>query len=81
MRNDGKVTKEGCMPTTREGLRSFMDGIVIVEASSTTDRIVAMLAEHEMWVANPMKVRLIAESMKKTDRNDAHILLNLFRKQ
>ncbi|MCL4335267.1 MAG: IS110 family transposase, partial [Candidatus Thermoplasmatota archaeon] len=82
---DGKITKEGYMPTTKEGFRSFMDGIdhatVIVEASSTIDRIVSMLPEHEIRVANPMKVRLISESMKKTDRNDAHILLDLFRKQ
>jgi transposase len=82
---DGKITKEGYMPTTKEGFRSFMDGIdhatVIVEASSTIDRIASMLPEHEIRVANPMKVKLIAESMKKTDRNDAHILLDLFRKQ
>ena len=54
---------------------------MIVEASSTIDRIVSMLPEHEIRVANPMKVRLIAQFMKKTDRNDAHILLDLFRKQ
>ena len=54
---------------------------MIVEASSTIDKIVSMLPEHEIRVANPVKVRLIAESMKKTDRNDAHILLDLFIKQ
>ena len=36
---DGKITKEGYMPTTKEGFQSFLDGIdhatVIVEASST----------------------------------------------
>ena len=36
---DGKITKEGYMPTTKEGFQSFMDGIdhatLIVEASST----------------------------------------------
>ena len=62
-----------------------MDGIdhttVIAETSSTIDRIVSMPPEHEIKVANPMKVRLIAESAKKTDRNDAHILLDLFRKR
>ena len=40
---DGKITKEGYMPTTKEGFQSFMDGIdhatVIVEASSTIDRM------------------------------------------
>ena len=28
-----------------------------------------------------MKVRLIAESMNKTDRNDAHIVLDLFKRE
>ena len=73
------------MTTSREGFSEFMEGIdhatIIVEASSTIDRIVAMLPDHEIRVANPMKVRLIAESMKKTDKNDAHILLELFKKQ
>ena len=61
-----------------------MDGIdhatVIVEASSTIDRIVSMLPEHEIRVANPVKVRLISESMWQ-ERNDAHILLDLIRNQ
>ena len=82
-RTYGIVERDG--EITKEGFQSFLDGIdhatVIVEASSTIDRIVSMLPEHEIRVANPMKVRLISESMKKTDRNDAHILLDLFRKQ
>ncbi|MCL4480633.1 MAG: hypothetical protein M1113_04005 [Candidatus Thermoplasmatota archaeon] len=56
---DGKITKEG--------FQSFLEGIdhatVIVEASSTIDRIVSMLPEHEIRVANPVRVRLISESM------------------
>ena len=32
-------------------------------------------------MANPAKVRLIAESMNKTDRNDAHILLDLYKRE
>jgi len=82
---DGVIEKEGYVATSREGFREFLLGIehatIIVEASSTIDRIVSLLPGHEIRVANPMKVRLIAESMKKTDRNDAHILLDLFRKQ
>ena len=54
---DGEITKEGYMPTTKEGLQSFMDGrdhvTLIVEASSTIDRIVSMLPEHEIRIANP----------------------------
>ena len=51
-----------------------------MEASSTIDRIASMLPDHEIGVANPMKAGLIAESMKKTDRNDTHILLDLYNK-
>ncbi|WP_172399454.1 transposase [Cuniculiplasma divulgatum] len=32
-------------------------------------------------MANPLKVRLIAESMNKTGKNDAHILLDLYTKE
>lgn len=39
-----------------------------------------MLPQHEIRAANPYKVRLIAESLNKTDRNDAHILLDLFKR-
>ena len=44
------------------------------------NRIVSMFPEQEIKIANPMKVRLIAESMKNTDRNDAHILPDLYNK-
>ena len=52
---DGEITKEGYMPTTKEGFQPFMDGIdhatVIVEASSTIDSIDGidtMLPEYEI---------------------------------
>ncbi|MCL4412103.1 MAG: transposase [Candidatus Thermoplasmatota archaeon] len=54
---------------------------MIVEASSTIDRIVSFLSGHNIRVAHPAKVRLIAESMNKTDRNDAHILLDLYKRE
>lgn len=40
-----------------------------------------LFEEHgiEMHYANPLKVRLIAESTEKTDRKDAHTLANLLR--
>jgi len=82
---DGVIEKEGYVVTSREGFREFIPRIdhatIIVEASSIIDRIVSLLPGHEIRVATPIKVRLIAESMKKTDRNDTHILLDLFRKQ
>ena len=77
--------KEGYVLTSREEFAEFLDGIeaatVIVEASSTIDRIVSFLLSKNISVANPAKVRLIAESMNKTDRNDAHILLELFKRE
>lgn len=52
------------MCTTQELYGSFMDGIdhstVIVEASSTIDRIVSVLTEYEIRVVNPVKVELIS---------------------
>lgn len=81
---DGVIVKEGYVATNREKFGEFFQDIdhatVIVEASSTIDRIVAMLPDHEIRVANPYKVRLIAESLNKTDRNDAHILLDLYKR-
>lgn len=82
---DGKIVKEGYVLTSREEFDKFLQGVdgatVIVEASSTIDRIVSFLPGHNIRVANPLKVRLIAESMNKTDRNDAHILLDLFKRE
>ena len=55
------------MPTTKEEFRSIVNRMdhssVIVEASSTIDRIVSMPPEHDIKVSNPEKVRLIFESM------------------
>ena len=82
---DGEIVKEGYVLTSREEFNKFLDGIseatVIVEASSTIDRIVSFLPGHNIRVAHPAKVRLIAKSMNKTDRNDAHILLDLYKRE
>ena len=81
---DGEIVREGYILTNREQFDEFLEGIehaiVIVEASSTIDRIASMLPGHDIRVANPFRVRLIAESVNKTDRNDAHILLDLYKK-
>ena len=80
---DGEIVRESYILTNREQFDEFLEGIehatVIVEASSTIDRIASMLPGHDIRVANPLKVRLIAESVNKTDRNDAHILLDLYK--
>ena len=63
------------MLTSREEFNKFLDGVseatVIVKASSTIYRIVSFLPGHKIRVTHPAKVRLIDESMNKTDRNDA----------
>ena len=82
---DGKTAKEGHVLTSRGGVRQIPArhrwSTVIVETSYTIDMIDSFLPSHNIRVANPLKVRLIAESMKKTDRNDAHILLDLFKRE
>ena len=52
--------KEGYVLTNREDFNRFLEGIeeatVIVEASSTIDRIVSFLPGHNIRVANLLKV-------------------------
>ncbi len=57
----GVIVKEGYAATNREKFEEFFQDIdhatVIVEASTTIDRIVSVLPQHEIKVANPYKVR------------------------
>ena len=39
-----------------------------------------MFDGYDLTVAHPAKVRLIAQSVKKTDKTDAHILMDLYKK-
>ncbi|MEE8469078.1 MAG: IS110 family transposase [Planctomycetota bacterium] len=76
----GERLREGGMKTTQAEMRSFFKAEptsrVVIEASSPS-RWIAELATasgHEVVVANPREFRLIAESHRKSDRNDARIL-------
>ncbi len=84
MEDVGEVVKEGYTETSKEGFEEFFGGVthanVVVEASSSTNRVAALLEGHNITVANPMKVRVIAQSVKKTDKIDAHTLLDLYKK-
>ncbi len=84
MEDVGEVVKEGYTETSKEGFEEFFGGVthtnVVVEASGSTNRVAALLEGHNITVANPMKVRVIAQSVKKTDKNDAHTLMNLYKK-
>lgn len=78
------IVKEGYTDTSKEGFEDFFgdttNANVVVESSSSTNRVAALLEGHSIIVANPMKVRVIAQSVKKTDKIDAHTLLDLYKK-
>ena len=72
MEDNGKVVKEGYVETTKESFVDFFGEVdnpkVIVEASSTTNWVANMFEGYDITVAHPAKVRLIAQSVKKTDK-------------
>jgi len=84
---EGLVRAKGELPTTaqalRDRLRRFVPGglKVAVEAGPQTAWIHDLLVEigAEVNVVNPNKVRLIAESRRKTDKIDAKLLCELLR--
>jgi transposase len=82
---DGKIVKERYVNTDRESFSSLLGeypgSSIVMEASSTIDRIALYVEEYssDITVAHPMKLKVISQSMKMTDRNDAHILLELNR--
>jgi transposase len=83
----GRKVASGALETTREAFenrlkRYVKDGLAIaIEAGNQTawiyDALVAMGAK--VTVVNPTKVKLIAESRRKTDKIDAKILCELLR--
>jgi len=82
--DNGKVIDEGYAFTTREGFTKMLEGkeginAVIAEASSTTQRIAALLEGQDIVMAHPTKIRMIAESFVKTDKVDAHTLMKLYK--
>jgi len=83
----GRIRGKGELPTTaedfRRALRRFIpDGLkVAIEAGNQTAWIHDLLVElgAEVTVVNPAKVKMIAESRRKTDKIDAKILCELLR--
>lgn len=84
MEDNGITMKEGYVKTSKEGFETFFGKVenpkVIVEASSTVNRIANMFEGYDLTVAHPMKVKLIAQSVKKTDKIDAHTIMDLYKK-
>ena len=84
MEDNGKPVKEGYVETTKGGFSAFFGEVdnpkVIVEASNNTNWVANMFDGYDLTVAHPAKVRLISQSVKKTDKNDAHTLMDLYKK-
>jgi transposase len=81
----GEVLSEGAVPTTKTGMNSLLEKMsssrVALEVgthSPWASRHIASLG-HEVIVANPHKVKLISQSVRKNDRMDARQLARLAR--
>jgi transposase len=83
----GRCVKRAVVATTPTGLAEIAEryagaGLrVAIEAGNQTAWIVDLLRElgAKVHVVHPLKVKLIAESKKKTDRIDAQLLAHLLR--
>ena len=79
----GGVVAEGALKTTEAALRVLFEGKgrmrIALEAGTHSPWISRLLIalSHEVLVANPRKLRLIAESDAKHDRADARLLARL----
>lgn len=74
------VTPEGVQAGIRLARSVSTDKLVVaVEPVGGWDWVVALLREAgiEVHLSNPRKVKAIADSLQKTDENDAHILARL----
>jgi transposase len=82
---DGQIIEEGKVRTTPEAfLRRFGSderSRLILEVGTHSPWVSRLLGDlgHEVIVANPWKVKLIASSITKTDRSDAETLARLGR--
>src|SRR5215217_1865650 len=80
---DGSVVAQGEVKTTEASLRVLFEGKgrmrIALEAGTHSPWISRLLIAlgHEVLVANPRRLRLIAESDSKHDRADARLLARL----
>jgi len=76
----GTILCEGDLKTTKIEMSAFFSEAptsrVVIEASGPSRWVAALAAKHghEVIVANPREFKLISQSHRKTDRNDARIL-------
>ena len=83
--DDGVLRAGGRVELSHAALNKYAQGLrptddVVLEATTNTASIAAALRPHvrRVVVANPLQVRLIAESRIKTDKIDAAILAQLY---
>ncbi len=82
---DGEILGEDQVTTTRPCLTRFFGGLepcrIVLEACGHVHWISKLAQEqgHEIVVANPRELRLISQSGRKNDRNDARTLARLGR--
>ena len=82
---EGEELRSGDVPTTPSALKSFFRELtpcrMALEASGPVHWVseLARQAGHDVIVANPRELRLISQSRRKNDRNDARILAQLGR--
>jgi hypothetical protein len=70
MEDNNKTAKEGYMDTTKDGFSTFfgeMDNPKLIVEASSSNWVANMLEGYDITVAHPAKVRLIAQSVKKTN--------------
>jgi transposase len=81
----GEVKHEWRMPTTRQGLARYFAGKppmrIALEVGAHSPWVSRLLASwgHEVLIANPRRVRLIAHNRRKSDRFDCRTLARLAR--
>ena len=81
----GEVQREWRLPTTRQGLARHFAGKppmrIVLEVGTHSPWASRLLASwrHQVLVANPRRVRLIAHSRRKSDRFDGRTLARLAR--
>ena len=81
----GEVASEGALPTTKAGLSWLFEKMpssrVAMEVGTHSPWVSRQVAAygHEVIVANPHKVKLITQSVRKNDRIDAEKLARLAR--
>ena len=82
---DGMVEEDGRVATTTAALQRWFEGTermrVILEVGTHSPWVSRLLTRcgHAVLVANPRRVRIIAENDNKTDRVDAELLARLGR--